>query len=59
MMLSGVVWRHCDSCPKKFLVLPGVLASKCEGCRDAERKASWMERRRFRTKAKRAARKAA
>jgi hypothetical protein len=54
MMLSGVEWRYCETCPRRLLVIRGLDSVKCESCRDAERMAPYLERRRNRLKNRRA-----
>jgi hypothetical protein len=41
-MLSGVEWRNCDTCPRRFAVLHGVIRHTCPDC-ECDKKA--MERR--------------
>lgn len=38
MMLSGVEWRNCDTCPRRFCVLQGVICDTCPDCQ-ADKKA--------------------
>ncbi len=33
MVLSGIEWRNCDTCPRKFAVLHGVICHTCPDCR--------------------------
>ncbi len=32
MMLSGLEWRKCSDCPKKFLVFPESTRRRCLDC---------------------------
>ena len=32
MMLSGIEWRNCDTCPRRFAVLRGVVCHTCPDC---------------------------
>lgn len=41
MMLSGIEWRNCDTCPRRFAVLCGVVRHTCPDC-ESDKKA--MER---------------
>lgn len=37
-MLSGVEWRNCDICPRRFCVLQDVICHSCLDCQ-ADKKA--------------------
>jgi hypothetical protein len=32
MMLSGIEWRNCDTCPRRFAALRGVVRHTCPDC---------------------------
>jgi predicted RNA-binding Zn-ribbon protein involved in translation (DUF1610 family) len=32
MMLSGIEWGNCDTCPRRFAVLHGVVRHTCPDC---------------------------